>query len=322
MLPLLTNAAPEIFLYIEDVQGESTFEGLDGWIEVSAYDESQFQPVEGSRSTSGRADFGDVHIIKPLDKASPQLRYLLASGAIIPAVNLRHYKTIGAEQKLFFQISMKSVVVSEVSAAATGGSSPEETLALNFGQVTWSYTQFDDGGRQIDQATSYWDVIRNDGNQSSSGGCDSSPCQNGGSCVAVTGGNYYCECPVDYTGSNCQIFDLDACSDSPCDKIATCTDDPPPAGAEGFSCECPAGYSGTGLPGDCTDLMFENGFEGLLGLALMSSVEYSVDFPVLEGTDLKCNALAASAGLPGTYPAWLSTRGSAVNAKDRVGDNK
>ncbi len=51
----------------------------------------------------------------------------------------------------------------------------------------------------------------------------------------------------------------------------------------------------------------------------VSSTLYNGDLGGLSGADAKCQSLAASAGLSGTYKAWLSD--SNTNAKDRIPDN-
>ena len=34
--------------------------------------------------------------------------------------------------------------------------------------------------------------------------CDSSPCANGGVCYNDTSDGYYCACPAEWTGANCE----------------------------------------------------------------------------------------------------------------------
>ena len=46
--------------------------------------------------------------------------------------------------------------------------------------------------------------------------CDSSPCENGGSCMDLIG-YYSCSCLPGYTGVNCEVEVLE-CSSNPCLK--------------------------------------------------------------------------------------------------------
>ncbi|XP_014858138.1 PREDICTED: protein jagged-1-like [Poecilia mexicana] len=74
--------------------------------------------------------------------------------------------------------------------------------------------------------------------QNGLGPCDSSPCLNGGQCVATEGKTAACDCPLGYSGSSCEIA-LDPCNPNPCQQGAQCHS------SEGrFMCTCPDGYYG------------------------------------------------------------------------------
>merc|ERR1712226_611584 len=52
--------------------------------------------------------------------------------------------------------------------------------------------------------------------------CDSSPCQNGGSCTDEING-YTCNCADGYDGFHCEN-DVDECTTNPCQNGGTCVD--------------------------------------------------------------------------------------------------
>lgn len=59
--------------------------------------------------------------------------------------------------------------------------------------------------------------------------CLSSPCKNGGTCTDIFNG-FFCKCPPNWTGSNCDE-DVNECSefagsDLGCQNGATCTNSP------------------------------------------------------------------------------------------------
>src|SRR5690606_31062308 len=58
--------------------------------------------------------------------------------------------------------------------------------------------------------------------------------------------------------------------------------------------------------------------DGEYNYAFVTSQAYKGDLGGLEGADSICNELAADAGLPGTYVAWLSI--STTDARSRLGD--
>jgi hypothetical protein len=47
------------------------------------------------------------------------------------------------------------------------------------------------------------------------------PCKNGGSCTNTGQGWYTCECPLGFTGKNCEL-EIDSCAHLPCANGGTC----------------------------------------------------------------------------------------------------
>lgn len=51
--------------------------------------------------------------------------------------------------------------------------------------------------------------------------CASSPCQNGGTCTSLPGGQFKCHCPKGFTGKTCSE-DVEECQTNPCRHGGTC----------------------------------------------------------------------------------------------------
>lgn len=66
---------------------------------------------------------------------------------------------------------------------------------------------------------------------------ETNPCSNGQICFEAPVG-YTCECPLGFTGDQCQT-DIDECASNPCMNGATCVDV-----ANAFQCTCVPGYGG------------------------------------------------------------------------------
>lgn len=83
------------------------------------------------------------------------------------------------------------------------------------------------------------------------------PCKNNATCRNTGHGQYTCDCPDGYTGTNCEIR-VQNCSLQPCLNGASCTDIP-----EGdFNCICPDGFNGRYCQvasNSCSDSPCQNG---------------------------------------------------------------
>ena len=66
----------------------------------------------------------------------------------------------------------------------------------------------------------------------------SEPCENGGECFELDGGDYICQCPSGLTGRNCQQ-DIEECASSPCAAGSTCKEE-----IGGYTCICRNGIEG------------------------------------------------------------------------------
>ncbi|CAH1252946.1 MATN1 [Branchiostoma lanceolatum] len=70
--------------------------------------------------------------------------------------------------------------------------------------------------------------------------CVSNPCQNGGQCVSINGGQaYQCRCPTGFVGPQCQIVNY--CVNHQCQNGAACVNQP---GQNGYTCNCLPGWEG------------------------------------------------------------------------------
>jgi hypothetical protein len=71
--------------------------------------------------------------------------------------------------------------------------------------------------------------------------CETHTCFNGGTCTDALGAAPQCQCPGDYTGSQCELYrDVD-CDVNPCSNGGTCLNHP---GPNNLTCACPLGFLG------------------------------------------------------------------------------
>lgn len=142
-------AAYDAFLYISGIPGEATASGHTNEIAVLSFSEGVSIPVTigSGGGTTGTPAFGNLKIVKYLDKASPLLFLACAQGTHISQAVLTLRDQTGGQVE-FYKITLTGVFISSVQ---TGGSSsgdarPTETVTLAFQQIQWTYQQVDTGG--------------------------------------------------------------------------------------------------------------------------------------------------------------------------------
>jgi len=138
--------ASDIYLQLKGIDGESTDKDHQKWMEIESFSWGLHQSASSRVSTAGgatsaRADFGDLSIVKMLDSASPNLCLACASGQHIDEVTLDLMRAAGDSKVKYMEIKLKDAIISAVSIGGGGNSIPVETLSLNYGQITWTYTQ-------------------------------------------------------------------------------------------------------------------------------------------------------------------------------------
>lgn len=87
--------------------------------------------------------------------------------------------------------------------------------------------------------------------------CFNSECENNATCIDEVAG-YHCRCPPGYTGIQCQLQVIPACSSHPCTNGGSCMED----GNVGFRCACLEGFTGEACDrnvDDCVNNGCENG---------------------------------------------------------------
>ena len=107
--------------------------------------------------------------------------------------------------------------------------------------------------------------------------CDSSPCQNGATCIPTSTG-FRCACPSGTAGDLCEFDTVDDCLSSPCQHAGTCLDR-----AAGHQCRCPPLWNGL----DCET--FDDGFEGGVGHRVTTPPSTAVQRDVADCVRNQCS---------------------------------
>ncbi len=159
----------DCFLKIDNIEGESSDSGHQGWIEVLRYGIGLKQNISSTASSAGgasaeRADFFEFTIRKYLDKASPKLALACGAGTHIDKIVVELCRA-GGDKIKFMDYKLSNCVISEIittSGNDTIQKFPAETVKINYGKIELSYTkQKRAGGGAAGQVASGWDLQRN-----------------------------------------------------------------------------------------------------------------------------------------------------------------
>jgi len=140
-----------MFLKVEGVDGESTDDAHDKWIEILSYSHGVSQPATGvsgtGGQTGGRADFQDLAVTKVLDASTPDLNIKCAKGEHIPKVELELCLATG-DKHTFMKYTIEDCVVTSVSPGgdSAGEVRPLETVTFAYDKCKWEYTPIDNTG--------------------------------------------------------------------------------------------------------------------------------------------------------------------------------
>ncbi|MBL1265355.1 Hcp family type VI secretion system effector [Methylomicrobium sp. RS1] len=132
------------YLQIEPIKGECTEEKHADWIQVLSYSIGVSQQVSGFTGTGGRsagdASFGDLSVMKEVDKASIDLNLHCIQGKHIAKLVLEICEDTG-EKICILKYELEDVMVSSVQlSGSTGAGRPAESVSFVYKKISWTYT--------------------------------------------------------------------------------------------------------------------------------------------------------------------------------------
>jgi type VI secretion system secreted protein Hcp len=156
----------DTFVKIDGIEGESTDEKHQGWIEALYFETEIKQKISFTASSAGgasaeRADFGDFIFTKQLDKASPKLALACAAGTHIDNIIIEICRA-GTDKIKFMEYKLTNCLISKITTGGGDGDFPAETLKINFGKIEWCYTvQKRSGGGAAGNIAGGWSIEKN-----------------------------------------------------------------------------------------------------------------------------------------------------------------
>lgn len=139
------------YIKIGDIKGESQDSEHKEWINLLSVSHGITRPmsagISGSTRQRGSATFGDVVVVKELDKSSPKLQEALATGQVFGELELDLVSPSsgGRPSEPYLKWELKNVQITgyRLSGAVSGNDRPTETISLNFEEIKVTYTELD-----------------------------------------------------------------------------------------------------------------------------------------------------------------------------------
>jgi type VI secretion system secreted protein Hcp len=139
--------AIDIFAKLGDIKGESRDAKHKDEIDVLSYSWGVTDPttIKTGGGGTGKATFQDLVIVHKIDKASPSLLSVCATGEHLKDATITERKA-GKGQQEFLIIKMNDVIITGVVQGGTTDGPASETVSLIFAKVDFEYRpQKDDG---------------------------------------------------------------------------------------------------------------------------------------------------------------------------------
>ncbi|SDW62663.1 Hcp family type VI secretion system effector [Nitrosomonas communis] len=149
--------ATDMFIKIGDIKGESQDNKHKDEIDVTSWKWGISQPgtmAIGGGGGKGRASFSDLTFYHKMDKASPNLMKICATGEHVDEAKLTVCKA-GKDQQDYAIITMKKVFCTKIEPSGSNGEDElTEAVSLQFEEVAVEYSP-QKGDGSLDAAISF-----------------------------------------------------------------------------------------------------------------------------------------------------------------------
>ena len=150
----------ETYLCIEEIPGDVDVRGED-CIQVIGFAErlsvEQLPPDGGSPVR----EFGPIRVVKRIDRTTPVLSVITATGAVFDEATLKFVRQCDGDSRTYYEVRLTNGVV-VTSISATGGEDiPTEQVSLSFNKIQWAYTPIKDDCSSDAEIARGWNLETN-----------------------------------------------------------------------------------------------------------------------------------------------------------------
>lgn len=151
------------YLKIGDIKGESTDKAHAGWIDIDGFSHVITNTVDAASGLpTGKRQHKPFVITKPVDKSSPLILGLTAQGGVVPVVRIDFVDPASGAR--YYQLTLENVMVTSYQTKGSAGDSkPVDSFSLNYEEIKWTYTEFDEGGAADRDHAYHWNLINETG---------------------------------------------------------------------------------------------------------------------------------------------------------------
>ncbi|WP_165244013.1 Hcp family type VI secretion system effector [Paludisphaera soli] len=136
--------AVDYFLKLDGIDGESTDSKHKGEIDVESWSWGQTNTGDAAHRGgmgSGKVAMQDFHFVMRMNKATPKLMEVCATGEHIKKAVLTCRKA-GKEQQEYLKVTMSDLIVSSYQTGGSNGDVvPTDQISLNFSKIEYEYKE-------------------------------------------------------------------------------------------------------------------------------------------------------------------------------------
>ena len=159
--------AVDMFLKLDGIDGESTDEQHQKWIELESFSWGVTNPTTIGSATSGagagKAVPADFLVVMPFSAASPKVFQKCVSGAHYDTVVLSMRKAGGNQRSAqeFLKYTFQTVFTTKIEWTGSSDEGPEEQITFVYGALEVQYEPQNSDGTLGEPVLAGWDFIKN-----------------------------------------------------------------------------------------------------------------------------------------------------------------
>ena len=156
-------AAPVYFLQIDGIEGESTDQNHEDWIDANSFSwgiSNSGSIGSGAGRPSGKAIFSPLSWTQNLDMSVPPMFVGVASGKHFPRATLDVQQTGAVSADVYFQMVFEDVILASLDISGTGAI-PGVSASLEYSKVTMTYRPQKNDGSFDAPIVGGWDLEKN-----------------------------------------------------------------------------------------------------------------------------------------------------------------